>query len=395
MIGAGYLGLSAALHIAEAGGSVIVLEAHAPGYGASGRNGGQLIPGLKYDPDDIEARFGRERGERLWRFAGGTADFVFNLVERLGLKAEARRTAWIQGVHSPKAAIRARSRAEQWQRRGADVAYVDAKEAERLTGTGIYVGAFVDSRAGCLQPLSYARELARAAMAAGARVHGGARVVTLKTSGDGWKATTATGHDVSAGKVLLCANAYSDALMPELPRSIVAATSLQIATEPLPAALGSAILPGGEVLSDTRKIIRYWRLDSAGRLLMGGRGPLREPGPERDWAHLKREVARLYPALRGIAFTHRWGGRVAIHPDYWPRLHEPRPGLLAAIGCQGRGIGWQTAMGAELARLAMDAQHEPVLPVTPIAPIPFAPLKRAGAAATMIAMRAIDRLGLS
>jgi glycine/D-amino acid oxidase-like deaminating enzyme len=395
VVGGGYLGLSAALHIAEAGGSVILVEAHMPGYGASGRNGGQLIPGLKYDPDEIEAKFGRERGERLWRFAGDTADFVFALVERLGLEAEARRTAWIQGIHSLKAAIRARSRAEQWQRRGADVAYVDAKEAERLTGTDIYVGAFVDRRAGCIQPLSYARELARAAIAAGARVHSGARVVTLAKIGDGWKATIAAGHDVTAAKVLLCANAYSDGLIPELPRSIVAATSLQIATEPLPAELRSAILPGGEVLSDTRKVIRYWRLDSAGRLLMGGRGPHREPGPERDWAHLTREVHRLYPALRGIAFTHRWGGRVAIHPDYWPRLHEPRPGVFTAIGCQGRGIGWQTAMGAELARLAMDARYEPVLPLSPIVPIPFAPFKHAGVGATLIAMRALDRLGPS
>ncbi len=129
VVGAGYLGLSAALHIAQAGGDAIVLEAAAPGFGASGRNGGQLIPGLKYDPDDIEAFLGRERGERLWRFAGGTADFVVALVERLGLRAEARRTAWIQGVHSEKAARLARSRAEQWRKRGADVAYVGAQDA--------------------------------------------------------------------------------------------------------------------------------------------------------------------------------------------------------------------------------------------------------------------------
>ena len=182
--------------------------------------------------------------------------------------------------------------------------------------------------------------------------------------------------------------------MPELPRSIVAANSLQIATAPLPDRLRQTILPGGEVLSDTRRVIRYWRLDSAGRLIMGGRGPYREPGPERDWAHLKREVARLYPDLAGIAFTHRWGGRVAVHPDYWPKLHRPRPGLLAAIGCQGRGIGWQSAMGRELALLATDPDYESVLPVSGIAPIPFAPLKRVGVSATIAAMRALDRLGI-
>ena len=99
--------------------------------------------------------------------------------------------------------------------------------------------------------------------------------------------------------------------------------------------------------------------------------------------------------MRGIAFTHRWSGRVAIHPDYWPRLHEPRPGVLAAIGCQGRGIGWQTAMGTELARLAIDARYEPVLPLSPIVPIPFAPFKRVGVAATLMGMRALDRLGIS
>lgn len=395
VVGAGYLGLSAALHIAELGGDAIVLEAELPGYGASGRNGGQLIPGVKCDPDAIEALLGSERGERLWRFAGSTADFVFALVERLDLKAEARRTAWIQGVHSEKAAKPARSRAEQWRSRGADVDYVGAEEARRLIGGGDYVGAFVDRRAGCLQPLSYARELARAAIAAGARIHGGSRTISLDRQGGGWRATTASGAQVIAEKVLVCANAYADGLFPELPRSIIAATSLQTATEPLPAALRSAILPGGEVVSDTRKVILYWRIDAAGRLLMGGRGPYREPGPESDWAHLAREVWRLYPALRGIAFTHRWGGRVAIHPDYWPRLHQLRPGIFAAIGCQGRGIGWQSAMGGELARLALDATYEPVLPLSAVRPIPFSSFKRLGFAAALAAMRMLDRLGLS
>jgi glycine/D-amino acid oxidase-like deaminating enzyme len=395
IIGAGYLGLSAALHLAEAGADAIVLDAECPGFGASGRNGGQVIPGLKYDPEEIEAVMGRDRGERLWRFAGLTADFVFDLVARLDLKSQARRTAWIQGIHSEAAAVRARSRARQWQVRGADVAYVDANEAARLVGTSIYAGAFVDRRAGTIQPLSYSRELARAALGAGARIQGKSPVVSVVRQGTGWRVTTASGASVNAEHVFVCTNAYSGPLFPDLPASIVAANSLQIATAPLPADLRAAILPGGEVLSDTRRIIRYWRTDNQGRFVMGGRGPYREPGPESDWDHLKRDAASLYPALAGTAFTHRWAGRVAIHPDYWPRLHVPQPGLFAAIGCQGRGIGWQSAMGAELARMVLDRDHEPVLPVTGVARIPFAPLKRMGVSMTIAAMRVLDRLGIA
>ena len=106
VIGAGYLGLSAALHLRQSGAEVIVVDAEAPGWGASGRNGGQVIPGLKYDPGELETMLGRERGERLWRFAGGAADFVLDLVAQHGLDCGARRATWIQGVHSEKAAAR-------------------------------------------------------------------------------------------------------------------------------------------------------------------------------------------------------------------------------------------------------------------------------------------------
>jgi glycine/D-amino acid oxidase-like deaminating enzyme len=393
IIGAGYLGLSASLHLAEAGVAVVVLDAEAPGWGASGRNGGQIIPGVKYDPDELEARLGREAGERLWRFAAGTADTVFDLIERHQLRAEARRTAWVQAIHSEKAAVRARARAAQWQRRGAPVDYLGAAATAAVVGNDRYVGAFVDRRAGALHPLSYARELARAAIGKGARIHGGSRVRAITRDGR-WRVTTERGH-VDCEAVLVCTNAYSNGLVDGLGRSIVAANSLQIATAPLPGSVRRSILPGGEVMSDTRNIIRYYRLDRDGRLIMGGRGPYREPGPERDWAHLKRDVHDLFPALRGIEFTHRWGGRVAIHPDYLPHLHEPVPGLMTAIGCQGRGIGWQTAMGIEFARRALDRTHEMPLPFAPIRPIPLHAFKAVGTSAVIAFYRALDALRLS
>lgn len=394
VVGGGYLGLTAALHLAEAGTDAILLDAEAPGWGASGRNGGQIIPGLKYDPGELEAMFGPEIGARIGRFAGATADAVFGLVERHGLACEARRTAWVQALHAEAALERARRRADDWQRRGAPVELLDRAGVAAIAGTDIYRGAFVDRRAGALQPLSYARELARVALAQGARLHAGQRVTALERQGLGWTATTAQGRRIRAQRVIVATNAYSDRLVPGLAPSVVAANSLQIATAPIPPALRPTLLPGGEVLSDTRRIIRYWRLDGEGRLLLGGRGPYREPGPEADWAHIVRDLRKLFPALAGIPVTHRWGGRVAIHPDYMPRLHRPEPGLTVAIGCQGRGIGLQTAMGIELARLDRDPRAEPILPVTPIRPIPFHAFKALGVTATITLYRALDRLGI-
>jgi glycine/D-amino acid oxidase-like deaminating enzyme len=398
VVGAGYLGLSAALHLAEAGvGGVVVLDAHGPGWGASGRNGGQVIPGLKYDPDELEAVFGRERGERLWRFAGGTADVVFDLVRRHGLNSGARRTAWVQAVHSAKALERAKRRSEQWQRRGAPVAFLGPAETAAVAGTDRYLGAFVDRRAGSLQPLDYARELARVATARGVRLHGGTRVRALRREEGRWRAETDGGAAARADTVLVCTNAYAGPGLvgADLPASIVAANSLQIATEPLAAEHRRRILPGGEVLSDTRKVIRYWRLDEPGRLIMGDRGPYREPKGEADWRHLARDVHDLFPFLgRRIRFTHRWGGRVAIHPHYLPRLHAPAPGCLVAIGCQGRGIGWQTAMGVELAKFAVDPAYETALPVSPVEPIRLHRFKALGVSATVAAYRAMDWLGI-
>jgi glycine/D-amino acid oxidase-like deaminating enzyme len=128
---------------------------------------------------------------------------------------------------------------------------------------------------------------------------------------------------------------------------------------------------------------------------MGGRGPYREPKAEGDWRHLVRDVRDLFPFLgRELRFTHRWGGRVAIHPDYLPRLHAPAPNLHVALGCQGRGIGWQTAMGAELARLAVDPTYETALPVSRVEPIRLHRFKALGVSATVAAYRAMDRLGI-
>jgi glycine/D-amino acid oxidase-like deaminating enzyme len=377
VIGGGYAGLGTALHLAERGVDVAVLEAREIGFGGSGRNGGQVIPGLKYDPDELIARYGPERGAQVVRFAAGTADAVFDLIDRHGMDVPRTRSGWIQGAHTPAALELAHRRVEQWTRHGANVRTLDRAQAAALLGTSKYLGGWLDGRAGTIQPLSYARGLARAALHAGARVYTGTPVSALRREAGKWVATTAGGATVTADRVVMCTNAYGADLWPGLKPTIIDANTFQVATQPLPDDIRASILPLGQVCSDTRNLLLYFRLDHQGRLLMGGRGPFREPRGPQDWRHLERVMLKMFPQVAGIPFEYRWCGRVAITRDYLPHLHEPEPGLLIDIGCQGRGVGLQTAMGAALARYVASGDRDALpFPIVPIKPFPLYGLRR-------------------
>lgn len=377
VIGGGYAGLSAALHLARQGIAATVLEAREVGFGGSGRNGGQVIPGLKYDPDALMDMFGAHRGARLVEFAGGTADKVFGLISQYGMDVPHVRSGWIQGAHTEAALVAAQQRATQWGRLGAPVRMLDRAQITALLGTDRYLGGWVDERAGAINPLSYVRGLARAALQEGATVHTESPVTRMVRGADGWTLHGANGFELQADRVVMCTNAYDSGLLPGLKRTIIDANTFQVATKPLPDALRKIILPQGHVCSDTRNLLLYFRLDATGRLLMGGRGPFREPRGEQDWRHLERVVAKMFPALAGVGIDFRWCGRVAVTRDYLPHLHEPEPGLLVDIGCQGRGVGLQTRMGEAMADYIVsgDAAALP-LPLSPITPFPLYGLRR-------------------
>ncbi|HSE03125.1 MAG TPA: FAD-binding oxidoreductase [Methylomirabilota bacterium] len=369
VVGAGYTGLSAALHLAERGVDVVVLDAAEPGWGASGRNGGQVIPGLKHDPDELERRFGEETGRRMWQTAGTAADVVFELIARHKIACHPHLCGWIAAAPHAAALRSLRSRTEQWQRRGAPVELLDARRIAELTGTTAYVGGMLDRRAGALQPLAFSRGLARAAQQAGATIHGGSVVRGLEEAPGGWRVGTPAGR-VTARSVILATNAYTDDLWPGLRRTMLPVQSYQVATRPLPDDVRRHVLPGGQVVSDLRRILFYFRLDPEGRLLMGGRGPLDDHGDPALFARLEAVGRRLFPAVGSTPWEHRWSGRVALTADHLPHLHEPRPGLLAALGYNGRGVAMATVMGRVLAARALGTPPgELAWPVSPIAPI--------------------------
>jgi len=376
IVGGGFCGLSAALHAAEGGAKVVLLEASEPGFGASGRNGGQVVPGVKWDPEEMVAAFGPERGEAMADFAGKTVDVVFGLIEKHSIQCDAVRSGWIQGIHTGKHQPIIEARAKQWQARGAEVTILDKAETERITGAAGYIGAFFDKRGGTVNPLGYARGLAEAAIAAGASLHGASAATAMRQVRDGWLVETARGQ-VTAKQVLLCTNGYTDGLWPGLQRSVVPLYSFIVATKPLSDNVRRSILPGGQSLSETRRVLTYSRLDAAGRLVVGGRGGFHESQDIVDYKDVIAGLQARFPQVEEQTFEYFWGGRVAMTASHLPHFDELAPGVTAALGFNGRGVAMASATGKLLAERALGTPLEQLpLPARPIKPIPFHGLRR-------------------
>jgi glycine/D-amino acid oxidase-like deaminating enzyme len=241
-----------------------------------------------------------------------------------------------------------------------------------------------------VHPLAYARGLATAASSLGARVFAGSPAARLTRASNGWEVDTPQGS-VSARTVILATNAYAGALHDGLRRSVVAVPSYQIASEPLPDGLRRTILPEGQSVSDMRRLLRYFRLDAAGRLLMGARGVYGDvPAAVAIRRHLAA-VREIFPQAASLAFPYRWGGMVAMTQDHLPHLHELAPGLLAGLGYNGRGVAMATAMGKLLADRAGGADPRALgLPVTPLAPLRLHRWSRLGVRLAVQYLRARD-----
>lgn len=394
IIGGGYTGLSAALHLTERGHDVVLLEAETPGWGASGRNGGQVIPGLKEDPDTIEARFGPDMGRRIVALAGGAGDLVFDLVRRHGIDCDATQIGWIQPFHDEASRATVTRRVEQWSRRDAPLRLMSRDETAAMLGTSAYLGGMIDARAGNLHPLNYALGLCRAALSAGARIHSGSRALALETTPGGRVIRTERGS-LRARRVLLCTNGYTDGLVPPMARTLVPIRSIQVATAPLGDNLRRTILPGGHAASDARRLLLYFRLDAEGRFVMGGRGAYTEAGVRRQMDFLRQRTRELYPQLADADWAHAWGGFVAMTSDHYPHLTAVAPDVVAALGYNGRGVAMATAMGKVLADWASGTPADALdFPLRQPAPIPLHFARRPAVAATVALYRLRDRLGL-
>ncbi|WP_151702821.1 NAD(P)/FAD-dependent oxidoreductase [Nitrincola alkalilacustris] len=376
VVGGGFTGLSTALHLARQGVSVIVLEAQEIGHGGSGRNVGLANAGLWMEPDQMASKLGEGPGERLYHELAQAPDLVFSLIEQHQIACEPVRNGTLHLAHSGMGERELQRRWRQLNARGAPVTLLDRAQTRKRTGAEGYQAALFDPRAGTIQPLAYARGLARAAQEAGAIIATQTPVTALdRQAPSGWLLHTPSGT-VAAAQVVLATNAYSGPLYPSLVQSFVPINFFQYASEPLSETQLARILPGREGTWDTRSIMNAFRLDQQGRFILGSMGDLLPADRLADWAD--NWITRSYPELGRLSWQHRWVGQIAFSQDHLPHFHELASGLYSCMGYSGRGIGPGTWMGRALAQYLCTGDTTVMpLPVTQPSRVPLRDLQAA------------------
>ena len=394
IIGGGFTGSSAALHLAERGASAVVLEAFDIGYGASGRNVGLVNAGMWVMPSVLLAELGKTHGQRLLNLLGNGPAAVFDLIARHGIECEAVHSGTLHCAVGKRGIAEVAERARQWLELGAPVELLDSQRTLQLTGTRAYAASLLDRRAGTVQPLAYVRGLAAAALRAGARIHTQTRVTAAERVGSGWQLATSSGGTVSAKWVIVATDAYTtgNGLWPGIQAEQVQLPYFNFATAPLPRETAKGILPERQGAWDTRQVLSSFRLDAAGRLVFGSVGALRGMGRDIHHGWARRALARIFPQLKDVPFEHEWYGTIGMTHNALPRFHELDRNVVSFSGFNGRGIAPGTVLGRELAKLMLGEirRDDLPLPVTQVAPAPWRHAKAFGYEAGAQAFHLVD-----
>jgi gamma-glutamylputrescine oxidase len=347
VVGGGYMGLSAALHLAEAGRSVVVLEAHRVGFGASGRNGGQVGSGQRQDQDWLENAVGRDHARRLWDLAEDAKALVRDLIDRHRMPV----TLYPGVAHACYSKAEARGTQAYAEKLSRDYGYdrievLDRAGIRRLIGSDRFAGGAVDRGAGHIHPLNFAIGLAQAAAGAGVRIHEGSEVLSLVP---GAKPVLKTAHgQVTADHVILAGNGYLGRLEPGYPSRVMPINNFILATEPL-GARAAEVLAEPVAVADSKFVVNYWRLSEDNRLLFGGGESYGYRFPD-ILKTVRPAMLAIYPQLAETRIDFAWGGTLAITMNRMPALLRPQANVLAASACSGHGVALSTLTGKLLAQ---------------------------------------------
>ena len=395
VIGAGFTGLSTALHLREQGIDVAVVEAVEPGWGASGRNNGQVIPTLsRPDPEDIIKRYGGA-GERLVGLIRDSASILFDLTRRYQIQAEGEQNGWIQPVHSPGRIKIAERRVRQWSKHGAPVELLSSDEMKKMLGSSAWFGGFWNKSGGHINPLALARGLARVVLEQGGRIYARSPVESFARQGDRWIVKTAKGQ-ISSRALVVASNAYtvefSKQLSPGIASEVMPVLSWQMATQPLSEQARQTIIPGRQAVSDTHGELYFMRYDARNRLVTGGNviGFGDKTGRLKEMVGAR--LQRLWPEIGDVKFDYVWNGYVGMTTDFLPRMHKLGPNAFGWTGCNGRAVALSIALGNEFAKAVRGVpDDELALPFSEPVPIAAHGLMRLLAPFMLLVYRRRDK----
>ena len=348
VIGGGFTGLNAARVAAREGLRVCLIEAETIGHGGSGRNVGLVNAGLWLPPDQIKETLGDTRGERLINDLGVGPDRVFDLIKSYEIQCDARRNGTLHLAHSSQAISDLRAREEQWKNRGVPVTLLDAQTTARHVGSDMYHGALFDARAGVIQPLDYARGLARAAANKGVQIHEKTAAVRIEWD-DIWQVTTGDGH-VRASKLLIATNAYNKLTSATRVYETSIVSYFQCVSQKIAQRDFDAILSDHHGCWDTALIMSSFRKTRDNRLVFGAMGET--SGTLGRYIHdgwAQRAIQRIFPNLR-IELSQSWSGRIAMTKKKIPNIMRLGKDGYAIFGYSGRGIAPGTVLGEQFGK---------------------------------------------
>lgn len=358
IIGGGFTGLSAALHMAQAGLDVVLLEAQRIGFGASGRNGGQVAGGHNKDQGELEQMLGQARARDMWDLALESVDLVRDLVAQHapeagftpGIIHADHRARFVQHSHAYADKLRDEYGYDLVRPLGRD-------EIRHLVGSTAYHGGSLDMGAGHIHPLRFAIGLACAAEAAGARLFETSRVtgvIPSQITGNKVRVTTAQA-DIRADHVLWACNGYLGRAEKKVAARVMPINNFIAATEPLGGDMARKILTGNHAVADSRFVVNYFRMSDDGRLLFGGGESYGYRFPRDIAATVRKPMREIYPELADVKLDYAWGGTLAITMNRLPHFARLGGNILSASGYSGHGVALAT-LGGKLAAQAVSGQ---------------------------------------
>ncbi|MDK2759860.1 MAG: FAD-binding oxidoreductase [Sphingopyxis sp.] len=364
VIGGGVAGLSSALHLAEGGMSVALVERGRIGDGATGASAGVIAPQLvRTTPAKVLRRLGQDRGRRMLEFIGTSGTTIADLIARHAISCDARMNGFIAPQSGKSAGRNLEKLVQEWKVVRSDLRVLDAEQTRAVTGCAGYDAAIFDPTGGGVDPLLFAIGLQHAATAAGVQVHEDSPVTAVTPAGDGRWAVEANGCRIVARHVVMAANGGNADLVPELRGTVLPLTVCEVATEALPPEMAS-VLPGGESLTDLESDVFSVRRVAGDRLIV----PL-PATPDQSAATIaaavNRRLKRMLIDYRPLEIENIWFGTAWVNVDFLPRVTKVAEGLIAVQACNGRGLAINSAIGREVSRLLGSSSGRPLLDLEP------------------------------